>query len=176
MPHYSHLVARMNQWKGFGRTSILGAWWFSVVWTRRSSIFPKHPFRQVSVLLFIHFFRSAWNWINSSEMLLNHTGTHRPALARVAPDWSSKGLLFCLIYSKSPLRGKDKCRRCHRLPSVWGWPRTLSNILTFFKHIEEGRFLGPIRKLAKCVFQWVHTDGSIFAAVILGLKSSSLLY
>ena len=48
-------------------------WWFSVVWTRWSSVFPKHPFRQIAVILFILFFKSSWwkragaarNWINS---------------------------------------------------------------------------------------------------------------
>ena len=35
-------------------------WWFGMVWTGRSSIFPKHPFRQVAVILFILFFKSSW--------------------------------------------------------------------------------------------------------------------
>ena len=35
-------------------------WWFSVVWTRWSSVFPKHPFRQIAVILFILFFKSSW--------------------------------------------------------------------------------------------------------------------
>ena len=57
--HTSFLAARMIRRKVFGRTSILGGWWFDVVWTGRSSIFLKHPFRQASVLLFIHFFKSS---------------------------------------------------------------------------------------------------------------------
>ena len=39
---------------------ILGGRWFGAGWTGGSSIFPKHPFRQVSVPLFILFFKSTW--------------------------------------------------------------------------------------------------------------------
>ena len=35
-----------------------------MVWTQWSSIFLKHPFRQVSVLPFILFFKSSWCYIN----------------------------------------------------------------------------------------------------------------
>ena len=51
----SHLAARMIWWKVFERTSILGGWWFGVVWTTWSSIFLKHPLCQVPVLLSILF-------------------------------------------------------------------------------------------------------------------------
>ena len=56
----SHLAARMIWRKVFGRTTILGGWWFGVVWTRWSSIFLKHPFLQVPVILVILFFKSSW--------------------------------------------------------------------------------------------------------------------
>ena len=39
---HSHLAARMFWRKGFVRTSILEGWWFGVVGTGWSSIFPKH--------------------------------------------------------------------------------------------------------------------------------------
>ena len=60
--HTSHLAARMIWTKVIRRTntSILGGWWFGVVWTGRSSIFPKHAFRHVSIFQFIHFFKSSW--------------------------------------------------------------------------------------------------------------------
>ena len=54
--------------------SILVGWWlFGMVWTGWSSIFAKHPFRQVAVIILILYFKSSWwkiaraarNWINS---------------------------------------------------------------------------------------------------------------
>ena len=52
-----------------GRTFILGGWGFGLVWTGRSSMFPKHPIYQVSVLYSSISLNhpgatSAWNWIN----------------------------------------------------------------------------------------------------------------
>ena len=44
----------------FERTSLLKGWSFGVVKPARSWFFPKHPFRQVTVLLLILFFRSSW--------------------------------------------------------------------------------------------------------------------
>ena len=70
----SNLAARMVWRTVFGRKSILGGWWFGVVWTGWSYIFPKHPIRQVSVLLtsnhpflliILVLNLEAWNWINS---------------------------------------------------------------------------------------------------------------
>ena len=52
----SHLLARMILRKSFWKNIRIGR----LVWTRWSSIFPKHQFRQVSVLLFILFFKSFW--------------------------------------------------------------------------------------------------------------------
>ena len=68
----NHLAARMYGTKVFGRTSIFVGLLFGIVWTRWSSIFPKHPFLQVAVILFILFIQIilvengkwAWNWIN----------------------------------------------------------------------------------------------------------------
>ena len=58
----------------FERPSILVRWWFGMVWTRWSSIFPKHPFRQVAVILFILFFKSSWCKIASAaRYLINST-------------------------------------------------------------------------------------------------------
>ena len=55
----SHLAARMICRTVFGRTTILGGWWFDVVGTGGSSIFPKHPFCHVCVLIFILFSKSS---------------------------------------------------------------------------------------------------------------------
>ena len=54
MPHYSHLAERMIWRKFSGRKSILGGWWFGVVWTGRSSIcrsihFAECPFFYSSI-------------------------------------------------------------------------------------------------------------------------------
>ena len=57
---HNHLAARMIGTKVFGRTFNLVGWWFSMVWTGWSSIFPKYPFHQVAVFLFILFFKSYW--------------------------------------------------------------------------------------------------------------------
>ena len=57
--HYTHHIsARSILKKSFGRTSIVGGWWFGLVRTRRSSIFLKHLSRQVYIRIFIHFFKS----------------------------------------------------------------------------------------------------------------------
>ena len=56
----SHFAARMIWRQIFKRTSILGGWWFGVMWTGWSLIFLKHPFRQVFVLPFFLFFKSSW--------------------------------------------------------------------------------------------------------------------
>ena len=61
--HTNHLAARMIWTTNFGRTSFLVGWWFGMVRTGWSNILLKHPFRQVAVLLFILFFKSAWSKI-----------------------------------------------------------------------------------------------------------------
>ena len=61
MSHFSHLEARVIWRKLHGRTSILEGWWFGVVSTGWSSIFPKHPFAKFS--FFFSYFSS------------NHPGT-----------------------------------------------------------------------------------------------------
>ena len=58
----------------FWRTSIVVGWWFDMVWNQWSSIFSKHPFRQVAFILQYSSFSaiSSWwrissakrNWIN----------------------------------------------------------------------------------------------------------------
>ena len=53
----NHLAARMIWKKVFGRTSILVGRWFGMVRTRWSSIFLKHPLREVAIILFILFFK-----------------------------------------------------------------------------------------------------------------------
>ena len=70
----NHLAARMIWTKVFGRTSILVRWWFDMVWTGCSSIFPKHPFRQVlystvAVILSILYFNSSWWKIASAARI-----------------------------------------------------------------------------------------------------------
>ena len=41
--------------------SILVGWWlFGMVWTGWSSLFAKHPFRQVAVIILILHFKSSW--------------------------------------------------------------------------------------------------------------------
>ena len=62
----SHLAEMMKLAKVFGRTSILVGWWFGMVWIGWSSIFPKHPFRKVAVVIFILFFKSSWWKISSA--------------------------------------------------------------------------------------------------------------
>ena len=53
--------SRKNDFKKtLRKTSILGGWWFGVVWTRWSPIFLKHPLCQATVLQFILFFKSSW--------------------------------------------------------------------------------------------------------------------
>ena len=58
----SHLAARMIWRKVFGKTTILGMWWFGVVWTSRSSFLseasispsarsPLHPFIKIILVL-----------------------------------------------------------------------------------------------------------------------------
>ena len=64
--HTNHLAARMIWREVFWRTSILEGWWFGVVWTRWSSIFSKHPFRQVDIIITI-FFKSSWFKISPSK-------------------------------------------------------------------------------------------------------------
>ena len=51
-----HLTARMIWRKVFWRISILGGWWFGVVWTRLIIHFSEDPFCQASILLCILFF------------------------------------------------------------------------------------------------------------------------
>ena len=74
----SHLAARIIWRKVFGRTSILGkvVLKFGMVWTRLSSIFPKHPFHEVSVLQFI--------------LSLNHPGAKSLVRHRIEPIPSAK--------------------------------------------------------------------------------------
>ena len=64
---------------------------FGMVWAGWSSIFPKHPFRQVSIILLILFFKSSWWKIASAA---------RKWINSVPPN-SSDGLclLFCLYPS-----------------------------------------------------------------------------
>ena len=50
----------------FRRTSIVGGWWFGVVWTGWSSVYLKRPFCQVSILLFIIFFKSSLRYMASA--------------------------------------------------------------------------------------------------------------
>ena len=74
----SHLAARMIGINFFERISILGGRWFGV--NQMIIHFPKHPYRQVSVLLFILFFKSswcfkasaAWHWINSISRITSN--------------------------------------------------------------------------------------------------------
>ena len=56
----NNLAARMIKTNIFGRTSIMVGWWFGMVWTGWSFIFPKHPFRQLAVILFILYLKSSW--------------------------------------------------------------------------------------------------------------------
>ena len=56
--------------KVFGETSILVESWLGIVWTRWSSIFPKHSFSQVEIVPFILFFISSWWKIASAARKL----------------------------------------------------------------------------------------------------------
>ena len=88
--HISHLAARTIWRKVFKRTSILRGFWFGVVWTGWSSIFPKHPFRQVFNLLFTLFYKSFWHQIASAACNCIYS----------VPPTSSDDLCFpfCLIF------------------------------------------------------------------------------
>ena len=90
--HTYHLAARMIWTINFGRTSILVGWWFSMVWTGWSSIFSKHPFQKVALILFILFFKI---------ILEENNSKCSKELNKFCPPNSSNDLclLFCLYPS-----------------------------------------------------------------------------
>ena len=86
----NYLAARMIWKKVFERTSTLGGRWFGVVWTERSSIFPKQPF-------YPFFF---------STISSNHPGAKPVVRFRIESILSPNSnddlcLLFCLLLLQS---------------------------------------------------------------------------
>ena len=78
--------------KVFGKTSILRGLWFDMVWTGWSSIFSKHPFQKVALILFILFFKI---------ILEENNSKCSKELNQFCPPNSSNDLclLFCLYPS-----------------------------------------------------------------------------
>ena len=73
--------------KLFWENMVLGGWWFGVVWTGWSSIFPKHPFRQEAVFnLFL--FKSYWQWSASAACnQINSVAQASATTFAFPPDW-----------------------------------------------------------------------------------------
>ena len=64
----SSWTARIILTKGFGRISILVGWWFGLVWLDYDMYIFFKAFFQVTVILFIHFFKSSWCKIASDSV------------------------------------------------------------------------------------------------------------
>ena len=113
------LAARMIWRNVFGRTSILGGWWFGVVWTRWSFIFLKHPFCQASVLLFIF-------------LIKNHPGAKSVVEWIPSPKQPRRPLSSLLSVSSSLPKSHSRCH-CGQLlfPNLWKCYFVFNN-LTFF--------------------------------------------
>ena len=82
--------------KVLGRTSILGGRRFDVVWTDDHPFFLENPFRKVSVLLLITFFKSSY----SAKSLVQHINS-APQPAATTFAFSS----FCFFFSVTAHRG-----------------------------------------------------------------------
>ena len=111
----NYLAARMILTKVFGRTSILGGWWFCYGVYRmnihffKASIFSKHPFFQSIHLLYSTFTsKSSWwktssaagNWINSIPPIATTTFAYSSVF--ILLQWHKHRRGECWLFGAPP--------------------------------------------------------------------------